>query len=398
MEHILEEIPVSLAAHPTSNCLAVGCVDGTVQLLSIVVKTGEIESSDAKPCSKKFKLSNVQHFSKASALKIRWSKKHRAPIRKVLFSPDGSLLYSVTRNCTITLLDTETGQKLRVVREISSQKARPYCASTLGEHQLIVGDELGSLSVFDWRSEAIPPLSAHMVNDGGEESSSSGEGDALRYITDVMAANQSTSRGLILATCGDGTLLAADARKKKFVGRSEPMHDELLCLTIMKNNKKVLCGSVDGHLDVFNWGEWGNLVERINTGHKDTVDCLCPLNDDLLVTGSSDGTVKLHSILPNRSLTTIGGKFDGASIEGLALCQNLLVSCDQDNVVKLYNASKLIEMAPQTKSGSEMKKLVNKSKNGPKSEFFTDLIEKEDTDSDNSDEETSDFEEDSADS
>uniref|UniRef100_A0A915JW80 Uncharacterized protein n=1 Tax=Romanomermis culicivorax TaxID=13658 RepID=A0A915JW80_ROMCU len=74
--------------------------------------------------------------------------------------------------------------------------------------------------------------------------------------------------------------------------KSEPMHDELLCLTAAKNETKLFCGSADGFLEEFNFGEWGNLVERFDTKHDDTVDSLCKLDEDLLASASANGTIR----------------------------------------------------------------------------------------------------------
>lgn len=54
-----------------------------------------------------------------------------------------------------------------------------------------------------------------------------------------------------------------------------------------------MCGTQEGVLDVFTWGEWGDLSDRL-VGHPLSVDTVVALNDELLCTGSSDGLIRYH--------------------------------------------------------------------------------------------------------
>jgi WD repeat-containing protein 55 len=52
-----------------------------------------------------------------------------------------------------------------------------------------------------------------------------------------------------------------------------------------------VCGSQNGVLNVFEWGDWDDIVERF-PGHPQSVDALVAIDDDTLVTGSSDGLLR----------------------------------------------------------------------------------------------------------
>ena len=48
-------------------------------------------------------------------------------------------------------------------------------------------------------------------------------------------------------------------------------------------------------MQVFNWGEWGNISDRY-PGHPSSIDCMIPLDEDFICTGCMDG--KLRYVLP----------------------------------------------------------------------------------------------------
>jgi hypothetical protein len=63
-------------------------------------------------------------------------------------------------------------------------------------------------------------------------------------------------------------------------------------LSNFKDDKKVVCGTGEGVLNIFNNGEWGNMVDRM-TGHPSSVDAIVKLTDDVLLTGCFDGNIRL---------------------------------------------------------------------------------------------------------
>ena len=53
----------------------------------------------------------------------------------------------------------------------------------------------------------------------------------------------------------------------------------------------MVCGSEEGVLDIFNWGEWGNISDRF-PGHPMSVDSIVALSDSVVCTGASDGVIR----------------------------------------------------------------------------------------------------------
>ena len=68
--------------------------------------------------------------------------------------------------------------------------------------------------------------------------------------------------------------------------------DHLLCqVTCFQNGAKVVCGTEEGVLDIFNWGEYGNISDRF-PGHPMSVDAIVPLSESIVCTGASDGIIR----------------------------------------------------------------------------------------------------------
>jgi len=64
-----------------------------------------------------------------------------------------------------------------------------------------------------------------------------------------------------------------------------------VCVCVRQNGTKVVCGTEEGVLDIFNWGEWGNISDRF-PGHPMSVDTVVPLSDSVVCTGASDGIIR----------------------------------------------------------------------------------------------------------
>jgi hypothetical protein len=69
----------------------------------------------------------------------------------------------------------------------------------------------------------------------------------------------------------------------------------------MKRGRKVVCGSQEGVLNLFDYTDIEDISDRF-PGHPASVDALLALDDDIVLTGSSDGLIRIISILPNKML------------------------------------------------------------------------------------------------
>lgn len=78
--------------------------------------------------------------------------------------------------------------------------------------------------------------------------------------------------------------------------QSELMDSELLCVSFMKNDKKVICGTGEGVINIFNYDEYGNISDRF-PGHPSSIDCFLPLSRDIVLTGCFDGNIRYLKLI-----------------------------------------------------------------------------------------------------
>ncbi|CAO3583019.1 unnamed protein product [Absidia cylindrospora] len=151
-------------------------------------------------------------------------------------------------------------------------------------------------------------------------------------------------RKTLVAVGGDGYLSTWDIRKPNVVAMSDHMEDELLSVTLVKNNRKAVVGSQDGILSVWNWGDWGDYKDRI-VGHPSSIDAICKLDEDTICTGSSDGIIRLVTILPNGFHGILGDHGEQMPVEHLKLAHDkkYLVSSGHDNSLQFWNVGHLFD-------------------------------------------------------
>lgn len=82
-----------------------------------------------------------------------------------------------------------------------------------------------------------------------------------------------------------------DVRKDELLARSDNMEVDLLSCALVKHDKKLVCGMGDGVMGVFDWGDWGDIRDRI-VGHPASVESIVKLDDDMICTASSDGMIR----------------------------------------------------------------------------------------------------------
>ncbi|RLN96627.1 hypothetical protein BBJ28_00017124 [Nothophytophthora sp. Chile5] len=149
----------------------------------------------------------------------------------------------------------------------------------------------------------------------------------------------------LLATSGDGRLSAYDLRKNVLAGKSDELDDELLSVSVIKNGKKIVCGSQDGVLVIFSWGTWGDMSDRF-PGHPDSVEAILKVDEDTILTGSSDGIVRYEVVQlhPNKLLGLIGDHED-FPVETLKFSHDkkIIGSVSHTNKVHFWDVGYLFE-------------------------------------------------------
>lgn len=58
-----------------------------------------------------------------------------------------------------------------------------------------------------------------------------------------------------------------------------------------QNDKKVVVGTGEGVLNIFNYDEWSNISDRF-PGHPSSIDSIITLTPDIILTGCFDGNIR----------------------------------------------------------------------------------------------------------
>ncbi|XP_066458148.1 WD repeat-containing protein 55-like [Eleutherodactylus coqui] len=181
---------------------------------------------------------------------------------------------------------------------------------------------------------------------------------------------------------------------------SEYQSGDLTSVAIMKRGKKVSCGSSEGTIYLFNWNGFGATSDRFAV-KAESIDCMIPINDNIVCTGSMDGIIRAVNILPNRVIGPVG-QHPGEPIEQLAKSRDgrFLASCAHDQKVKFWDVlnigSVIVDVYRKRKKNRQLQALSKKAFGGA-DDLFTDLQEdqaeakeKEDEDEEESDSDDSD--------
>lgn len=101
------------------------------------------------------------------------------------------------------------------------------------------------------------------------------------------------------------------------------------------------CGSSEGTIYLFNWNGFGATSDRFAL-RAESIDCMVPVTENLLCTGSTDGIIRAVNILPNRVVGTVG-QHAGEPVEELALshCGHFLASSGHDQRLKFWDMTQL---------------------------------------------------------
>lgn len=329
----LEAIVNTLAFHPNRDILATGDIDGDIYVFSYSCTEGET--------------------------KELWSSGHHLKsCREVAFSQDGQKLFSVSKDKSVHLMDVEVG---KLVTRITKAHSMPINALLLvDENVLATGDDGGTLKVWDMRKgTAFMDLKHH--DD---------------YISGI-AIDQ--AKRTLLTSSGDGMMGVFNIKRRRFDLLSEFQSGDLTSVAIMKRGRKVVCGSSEGTIYIFNWNGFGATSDRFAV-KAESVDCIVPITDSILCAASMDGVIRAINLQPNRVLGCIG-QHVGEPIEQIACSRDnhFIASCAHDQLIKFWDISSLAQMTvsdyrKRKKKDGNLKSLSKKAFGGG-NDFFSGLVE-----------------------
>lgn len=289
--------PFDLAFHPSTNLVAVATITGHVQLYKYGDEGGE-----------------VAQLWNANA--------HIESCRAVRFVQGGEFVLTASADKSILASNVETGQAVARLADAHGEPINRLV--NCGETTVASGDDGGTIKVWDTRqNKCCNSFDAHE--------------DFVADMEFLPGSNQ------LLAASGDGTLSICNLRRNRIDSKTQFAEDELLSVVVCKHGQKVICGSQDGVLLLYSWGAMADCSDRF-LGHPNSVDAMLKVDEDTLLTGSSDGIIRIVTILPNKMIGVIGEHAD-FPVERLAFShdRNLLGSASHDNTVKLWDVRYLHE-------------------------------------------------------
>lgn len=265
----------------------------------------------------------VHVFSHSSGTRLRRTlrvKAHKGSCRASRFSPSGGELYTCGTDAALSVLDAATGA---VSWRRGKAHASPINALIpMRERGVVTGDDDGCVKVWDVRSSK-PVMEFHEQED---------------YISDMWYAQE--QHDALLVTSGDGTFAWFDLRKQALGALSDSLEDELLSVALLKGGRKVVCGSQAGVLNVFSYGKFGDVSDR-HPGHPGSIDSIAVIDEETIVTGCSDGYIRMVSVQPWRLVQVVGdhGGFPVEVVRANAE-RSLLASCAHDCTLRLWDLTR----------------------------------------------------------
>lgn len=335
---------------PSTGLVACGTMGGKVLLHSLKgTPEGSAQDSAAAPPVKAFDLSGHARASSGTDL----SHGVTNAVRAVEVVDSGRGLCAGLHNASLCLVDIETGSLIRCMRPDSSDHAeakergvsRVLCLEDMfgSGHVIASGDESGTVALWDARC-------SERAGGGRPGANSDCFAEIFPhddYVSDMMIVPGKKS---LLTTSGDGTLCLIDVRMKhgggyamKLKHRSEEdADDELLSVDVVRSGQKVVCGTTSGALNIYSWGAWNDCSDRF-PGHPDSVTSVIAIDEETVLTGSSDGLIRVVGIQPNKFLGVLGehSEFD---IERLVMRKDkaYVASVSHDPKIKIWNSSLLL--------------------------------------------------------
>ncbi|KAK2977151.1 hypothetical protein RJ640_027764, partial [Escallonia rubra] len=253
---------------------------------------------------------------------------HTESCRALRFVNEGRAILTGSPDLSILATDVETGSA--IARLENAHGAAVNRLVNLTATTIASGDDDGCIKVWDTRQRSC--CNTFEVHE--------------EYVSDITFASDSMK---LLATSGDGTLSVCNLRSNKVQTRSEFSEDELLSVVIMKNGRKVICGTQAGTLLLYSWGCFKDCSDRFVDLSPNSVDALLKLDEERLITGSENGLISLVGILPNRIIQPIAEHSD-YPVERLAFSHDrkILGSISHDWTLKLWDLDNLLEDSGNT--------------------------------------------------
>ncbi|KAH9785304.1 WD repeat-containing protein 55 [Citrus sinensis] len=302
MELSLGSLPFGLDFHPSDQLVAAALITGDLHLYRY--------NADSPP------------------QKLLDLHAHEESCRAVRFVNGGQAMLTGSTDRSILATDVETGAT--IARLEDSHEDAIYSLINVTESTVASGDDQGCIKVVFFPSSCY-------------ETDMTFAADAMKLLGTRCLTEILTCLNFALSS-GDGTLSVCNLRKNTVQTRSEFSEEELTSVVLMKNGRKVVCGSQSGTVLLYSWGYFKDCSDRFVGLSPNSVDALLKLDEDRVITGSENGLISLVGILPNRIIQPIA-EHSEYPIESLALSHDrkFLGSISHDSMLKLWDLDDILK-------------------------------------------------------
>ncbi len=106
----------------------------------------------------------------------------------------------------------------------------------------------------------------------------------------------------------------------------------------LQGAKKAVVGSEDGVLSLYSWDNWGDCTDRF-PGHPGSIDTMVKYDESTVITGCSDGALRVINILPNKIVSVLADHAIDMPIERIRVSHDgsTLASCSHDARIYFWN-------------------------------------------------------------
>jgi len=355
--------PLDVVFHPTNpSIMAVGLVDGTIEgekcrfddssvssrfdscqrfvLVHDVPQTKDINDDEVDDDSES---DTILSTIPVHTMQISSGERKLPSCRSIVFSHDGQHLYTGGSGGDICALDADIACSLGASETALLWRVPPRSDAIHCLKQLPTTAPCGPLLCAGYENGSVRLWDTRLCG-----SNTSGKACVLSWDEheDYISGFEHDAEGTtLLASSADCSISVMDLRKavnpqtkSEAFRKSDDQEDEMLSIVLLKNGRKVMCGSQQGVLAVWSWGTWGDVSDRF-PGHPASVDALLKVDEDTVLTGSSDGLIRLVQLHPDKLLGVLG-EHDGYPVEKLQFNadRSYVGSVSHDNFIRLWDA------------------------------------------------------------
>lgn len=148
---------------------------------------------------------------------------------------------------------------------------------------------------------------------------------------------------------------------------------------LFRSDTKLLVGSSKGKLYLFNWKEFG-LHSDEYIGQKQSIQCMVPITQNIVVTSGEDGVLRATHMFPQRHLGIVGQHQLPVEHLDISYDGQYIASCSHDDTVKFWNISyfesidTLIDVNHKQNKRKDMSNNLPSSDVKNPSDFFSGLM------------------------